>query len=668
LKKRTHTLFRRLDRLISGPIRSQLVFFGCATLAIFLLIFILSVVLYPSETSLWGRFWMMVHNFMDVRGYDDTDGVAPFLVFIANIMGVVFFGGLLVSVLVNIFEQRVARVENGEVYYELKGHIVIIGYDPIVPGLVRQLLEQGREEVLLQTVRDVPEVRRLLFAELDEAVSKRVTLVSGNRTKAEDVEKLNVGDCSSVFLLGEGGEPDRDSQNIECLRLIAGQVPHTDKLLRCHVLFDRQATFAAFQQQDLTEIRERVDFVPFNFCEIWAKKVFVDRTYTGPDGEKIRYMPLDREKLTVDSKKHVHLVILGMSEMGVALGLQAAHICHFPNFFTKGARTRITFIDKNAKQEMDFLKGRMRNFFVECDWSYKDYDRKEEFDNAVAKQKFTDLEFEFIQARFEQAEVQDYLATLCQEEDTLLTIAATSSRQAAALAAGLYLPEAVYNSKTQILIRQELSYATVTMLSKRAEKPAYRKYRNIRPFGMFANAYDIAFADDLIPMMVKYTYDKANQGNSTDHFDRDTVEKAWQAPANVSANRSSNRYCAASIPVKMRSLGIRAGEPLTDTQIHYAALTEHNRWVTEKLIIGFRAPAPEEAADIAQDKNRPDDEKRRPYYKERFIHEDIKAYGELGVDEKDIHVKEYDIQIACAIPFMLRDYERITGRKAWVEE
>jgi hypothetical protein len=665
LKKRTHKLFRRLDRLISGPIRSQLAFFAFVTAGIFLLIFLLSVALYPSETSLAERFWILMHNFMDVRGYDDTDGVAPFLIFIANIMGVVFFGGLLVSVLVNIFEQRVAKVENGEVCYDFKGHVVIIGYDSMVPGLIRQLLEQGQEEALLQTVREVPEVRRLLFAELDEGLAKRVTLVSGNRTKPEDMEKLNVGACSSVFLLGEGGEADRDSQNIECLKLIASLAPNTDKPLRCHVLFDRQATFAAFQQQDILnkEERKRLDFVPFNFCDVWAKKVFVDCRYN--NGE-IVYTPLDREPLTRDSGKHVHLVILGMTNMGVALGLQAAHICHFPNFITKGIKTRITFIDENAKQEMECLKGHRRHLFEETGCFYWDVDANLRFDNTASKKKFTDFEFEFIQARFEQEEIQDYLADLSVREDTLLTIAAALEDQACALAAALYMPPAVYDSGTQILVRQELSYATVTMLSQEIPGVDYRKYRNLRPFGMFANAYDVDRAGDFIPMLINYTYNvaSADEERTLTEFDLDAAREAWrrlEEQNTASALKASNRYCAASIPVKMRSIGLKPGVELTKEQIPDAARVEHSRWVAEKLLMGYRAPTTEDAKKITA-------EKRKAEYKARLIHNDICSYNELVGDDSGRDVRLYDRNIVCAMPFMLRDYERITGRKAWTEE
>jgi hypothetical protein len=81
---------------------------------------------------------------------------------------------------------------------------------------------------------------------------------------------------------------------------------------------------------------------------------------------------------------------------------------------------------------------------------------------------------------------------------------------------------------------------------------------------------------------------------------------------------------------------------------------EHNRWVMEKLLLGFRAPTAKEAARIGADK-------KREYYKARLIHEDIKGYMELGEDDDSIDVKLYDINISRALPYMLRDYIKGLG-------
>jgi hypothetical protein len=79
--------------------------------------------------------------------------------------------------------------------------------------------------------------------------------------------------------------------------------------------------------------------------------------------------------------------------------------------------------------------------------------------------------------------------------------------------AALYLPEQVYTNDTQILVRQELFCATVTLLSENSGE-GYKKYRNLRPFGMLANSLDFDRDDDFLPMMIKYIYDKAAAGGA----------------------------------------------------------------------------------------------------------------------------------------------------------
>jgi hypothetical protein len=743
--KPSRKLFRIVDRILSGTIGPQLLFFLAIAGLIFIGLLLLSFPL-GSLSFLGDHFWLVLSKYMGQGGLGDAEPVAPPFVFLSNILGQVFLSGLSIAFLVNIVEGRIDRVKNGEVYYHFKKHVIIIGFDPMVPGLIRQLIDQNeKREIVFQTAGNIPEIRHLLSLELEGKGLNQITLISGNRTHKEDINKLNVHLCDVLFLMGESGEDDRDSQNIECLKIMTALLDNrSDLSLRCHVLFDRQTAFAAFQQQDMREdIKKRIDFVPFNFCDLWAKKVFVDRKYNG----KEIYDPLDRKDgIDIDSEKHVHLVILGMSNMGIALGIQAVHICHFPNFVSKKIKTKITFIDENAKREMERLKGHYRHLFEETDWFYKEADLKIQMKNPNPKEKFTDIEFEFIQAAFEQETIQKYLTELSLQENTLLTIAiALQQNPAASLAVALYMPPEVYESKTQILVRQDRSYATVSMLSEELKDIEYRKYRNLRPFGMVVNVFDLDRAEDLLPMKIKYTYDMtgkitkitqaynklktkgkeptnediaeeigknihgadkkkkeniqepdkkeneerevrekdewtsqmvetvknaARKPGSTEFpvvdsmadgivrtYDRSEIEKNWNTnwrpKDNVTVLKASNRCCADFTQVQKRSFAIEPGKELKDIKtgsftdkgmIYYAARVEHNRWVAEKLIFGFRAPTPEDTEKISKGK-------RKEAYKERLIHNDIRDYEELVKDDNGADVKEYDRNIVCALPY-----------------
>ena len=346
-----------------------------------------------------------------------------------------------------------------------------------------------------------------------------------------------------------------------------------------------------------------------------------------------------------------------MSRMGIALGLQAVQLCHFPNFVTKGIKTRITFIDIEAEREMNLLKNRLRNFFAEIDYSFKDFDHPQLYIPVKDKKTFTDIEFEFISDHFEDDAVQRYLEEAAKDDDSFLTVAITDPDSSTALAVALCLPQAVYD-KASVLIRQAYTSAIVSLLSRR-EKDSNCEYKNLRPYGMLYNCYDIKESDDLLPMMIKYTYDNTTEENTFRDFPvekiRNNWRDNWQVGDNLSALKASCRYSANSIWVKQRSLDIKEGSVLNSAQINLAARIEHNRWVIEKLLLNFRAPTPEEAEEIANDKE------KRKYYKARFIHPDIKAYQVLDMDAKGVDVKLYDINICNAIPFMIKAYREFNS-------
>mgnify|MGYP006363336543 CR=1 FL=1 len=53
------------------------------------------------------------------------------------------------------------------------------------------------------------------------------------------------------------------------------------------------------------------------------------------------------DSITCESDKRVHLVIFGVNEVSLKLIKAAVNFCHFPNHYTKGINTLITFIDEN---------------------------------------------------------------------------------------------------------------------------------------------------------------------------------------------------------------------------------------------------------------------------------------------------------------------------------
>ena len=160
VKKTLSKIVRRIDRAIAGTIGAQLFIFTLAVVSLFIILFVVSAVLYPAEGGMDARFWTVMNNFLDVGGFDETSGASRVLILIVNICGMVFMGGLLVSVLTNIIARRIDRVRDGEVYYHFREHVIIIGYDTICAGLIAGLADTECREIVLQTTGNTPRIVR----------------------------------------------------------------------------------------------------------------------------------------------------------------------------------------------------------------------------------------------------------------------------------------------------------------------------------------------------------------------------------------------------------------------------------------------------------------------------------------------------------------------------
>jgi hypothetical protein len=640
---KNRSIKRWIDRVLLKPVFTQACLWVILVSIVFL---VLLLIKYLCRIEVSHANWAL-HFLNPANSFPETtQSINKFWALLVGGIGMFCLSGLLIPVISNAIARRVEKVQNGQVYYHFKNHVVIIGYNKLCAGLIQQY--EGTD-VVLQTVREVPKIRHELFSNLKH--EKNITILSGNRTFEEDLKKLYLNQCKEIFILGETDEEDNDSLNIICLKKINRLFTNSKKTIRCNVLFQNQSTFVIFQQQDI-EIGKHIDFSPFNYHETWAQKVLVERKY-----KDIEYVPLDHHPVTADSDKHVHFVIIGMSDIGVAMGIQAAHLCHFPNFITKEIKTRITFVDEHADREMNFLLGRYKHLFKETDYYYRELDNeKNNFSNQSSKIKFTDIEFEFIKSRIENPKMQEELAEWSLDNHSYLTIAVCFSFSPAAIAAGLYLPDEVYNRNIPVLVQQELSDYTLSMLSKRNQN-SYRKYENVKPFGMSDDCCDLESANEYAAMMIKYIYDKTKTDYEVTELSINDIEanwKQWGEAKNIIALKYSNRYCANSRHIKQRSLNIQPNENLSPEQINLLAQIEHNRWNIEKLLMGYRATTPEEAEEIATGKQ------TKKYYRERFIHNDIRAYQALTRDDDSILVNQYDINIAKSLPLMLKELDKLT--------
>ena len=275
----------------------------------------------------------------------------------------------------------------------------------MVPDLYKKLCAMyPKTDIVIQTTLDVENVRTKLLSKLDDKEERNLVLINNQRDSVEALENVVVDRALKVYIIGDDEDVDHDAVSINCLKKISdicGERKRPNKL-ECVTYLQNQSSFVLFQTADISEdIKDRIEFMPFNFDEIWSRKVLV----TGrSDMNNVTYTPLDRDGIDADSEKFVHLVIIGMTPMGAMLAIEAAHIAHYPNFITKGKKTRITLIDVEARREMDYMTSCFNRFFDQCDYTYTEIEKAKVTHEEVFKSindtgSFIDIEFEFIKIR-----------------------------------------------------------------------------------------------------------------------------------------------------------------------------------------------------------------------------------------------------------------------------
>lgn len=622
---------------------------------------------------------------------------------IVTLLGIILFNGLLLSTILSWIDRRKEQWYHGAIRYPLKSlpknrYAVVIGANEVAVSVIKNLLQQSlsgireNEYVILQTSSDVEEVREHLSAHLSEDEQNRVICYNALRNSEKEIRSLHLPYANIIYILGESttnvdAETGHDALNMHSLNLIAEELykhkTHIgDGYVRkaCRVMFDFHTTYSVFQFSDLpTKVRETMVFSPFNVYEAWASKVLVEHQAYN-NGKPIYYTPLDgTEGLHAGDDKRVHLVIVGMSQMGIAMGKQALYHAHYLNYNKQ--RTRITFIDSEVDAQMAFFKGQHATLFELMRHRYVDANESADkawIDPMAAPdcpwkhlseggRNFIDTEVEFVKGNIESDGVRAYLREIASDSQSKLTIAVCLNRTNKALAASLYMPVEVYESKQlqDIWVYQREVVDMIDNLTDPSVVTTSIRYKKLRPFGMYygegvGNQKSVQKA-----MLVNASYDVLyNQHewpkNMQDPNDKG-YQSAYQSWHNLMINKKwSNCFFADSIDLKIRSVydankhsSLQEALQQYETQL---AVCEHNRWNMEQLLMGYSPckKADDELLKQLVEKNEIEAQqqtKRELKLSAAKVHPNICDYEHLS--SIDPAAKEYDIQLIYAIPKIL---------------
>lgn len=492
---------------------------------------------------------------------------------IMNLFGLFVLNGVVLTIFVNWVSNRKERHSKGEArypYVQSKRFSVIIGGHKMVASLAKTLIQKGEiDYVLIQTKRDAEVVRKEIYAEInDEKLAQNIIIYSGDRTSWHELEELQLDKSQEVYVIGEPFHIDgssHDAINLQCWNLITGHLTdEKDVRIPIHVMFEYQSTFSAFQFTDLKlEQSKTFRFIPFSIYETWAQQVLIGKTKSG----ELNYIPLDGwGGLPYSSHQRVHLIVVGMSKMGMALAIEAAHIAHYPNFNNKHTgrpRTLITFIDRNAKREMLFFMGRFRELFQLARWRYikapddvikptddswdiydtiqeiaersnknypwhdplADEDYRSPYCGKYLGEDFIDIDFEFIEGDVALPSIQKYIedasadnsakisklnlveGTSFPDNSSKTTIAVCLPVAAEAMSAALYFAPSVYGNAQQILVQQPESGALVNAVRYGLTGEDNSKFKTLKPFGMIEKCDYLSHINSILPKLVAFAYE-----------------------------------------------------------------------------------------------------------------------------------------------------------------
>lgn len=500
-------------------------------------------------------------------------------------------------------------------------------------------------ELLLEAFKKTQRVQALTrltarIKEIPELIKKEEELIKEEEELIKEEEKKNEvikGRKKNIEILKE------EKKEIEKLII-------TNRLkLECRIMFEYQTTFSVFQFYDIDNTTSSyINFKPFNYYEMWAQKVLINKEINGQkikdNASKGGYLPLEgADGIKQDSDDYVHLFIVGMSRMGIAMAVEAAHLAHYPNYVTKNIRTKITFIDKNAAEEKEFFMGRLKSLFDLSHWRYGKVDGRsklvwEEKHEPIGYDylggDFLDIEWEFVNGGIEVPAVQDYIQYSATPQ-AKITIAICLPESSRAHAAAMYLSRGIYESTAvqQILVYNRYGNAIIDAITKSGNiHPYCGKFKS---FGHAAGCYveQNIIDSEKIGKEINAAYEKINISDE----DKQKKEKVNYKGKSSVANTWSSIYNGNTLWTKLRSINYD-GTGLNDSDIMVLADVEHNRWNTEELIMNFVPLTIEEQQNAKQLNNFNKDK-----LKGEMKHLDICSNRKLM--EIDREARIYDVEL-----------------------
>ena len=648
-------LRRWLHRLLSEGQGRQLFWLAIVLLLSFFVFFGISTFIFRDGAFRWQD---IVALYLDPGVFEGALDNHDVFRLIITLFGAFFFAAMLISVVSNIFENVSESYKKGEGRYRFEDHVLILGANHMLFGMLAKLREKMKTQedlqVVVMTTRPVEELRDRIEAYFgDKDFVKHVTLYFDERDQRENLKSADADRASAVYVIGEEGEDNHDAVNLKCLEALRALCRDSKYLKKnpshvvsCCVVMDSQTTMGIYhyskESDNETAGNLHVDIVNANEYEaeqVLAGESFpcIDRSLDA-DGNLVK-------GIRPDSDQSVHLVIFGLTQMGRAFATTAANLMHYPNFKGGEHRSRITFVGEHIRKAMDDFISRYEVMFRMSHSTYIHFDEDDgpivhTTEPDAAYVDCLDIEWQFIDAHPSSPYVRRFLKECCEDKKQTLNIAVCYGSSSENTAIALHLPKEVYDSQRKIPI-----FIHIRDFNEVIEKAhATGQYGALHPFGAASTLESDPLFEKRSELgkRINYIYNQLGVKQGWQPRSYASPEEAWYSEDCAEWSKLSSIYSGIATYGKARCFPSALTGTLTDAEIDALCELEHRRWTTASFLLGYTAPDKAETAYLVdlRETDKGSFNKEKKQLKKKYHHWDMIPFDSLSKGDKD---KDYVI-------------------------
>ena len=582
------------DRTFSEKSTSQLIWLVAIIAIVFCLIWTFS---YPfsektfeDSTPSMSRTVRIISLLINPGAVSEVSPTLRIFAILVAVIGIVILRGFLITVLSNMLERHVEHYRNGDIHYKLSKHIIVIGFNNYTISLLKKLFENNtnNNKILLVTCVRSSIIRERLEAEFSSKARKRIIYYSEDFRSRNSLEMLDSDKAKEIYILGDKHH-NNDSDNLCCLNyLLQINTNRQAPIIPCYLFLDSSASNFIIKQQGIRkEWSNSMRIIPINVAENWAKKLLVF-------GKQYGYPRIS----LLDSKGHNYLIIIGMTNWGVALAEVFARVSHiFPKEFQSTAyspsseiknvgETTITFIDNDIDEKMEKFCAIYAPLFEIQGCEYiitQATSTSSPMKSITASSKFLDVNFTFIKGNVYNHWVRDFIYG-SSNHNSFIAICNENDNENVEVA--IHLPDCVYKKNIPVFVRQNYSNIIDDLVKGSVEfdeklhSPKY-KYTSVYPFGML-NDYDYLLNSEIDDKYVRFITDIYNDSNHPN-----AVDEVMVAPVN---KYIENLYHGYYIHLLWEELTEKSNQEISDFLQNNKDILmeiEHLRWCVNKLMSGY---------------------------------------------------------------------------------